>query len=68
MNKSKKDKKAGKYHTPQTRKFIKDALKAGKSKKHIAAHLGFNSKITQYIIDRWGLDEGLAIPRLRGIK
>ena len=60
MSKPKKDK----VNAPETRKLIKDLLKAGKTKKHIAAHLGFNSKITQYIIDRWGLEENLLIPRL----
>ena len=66
--KPKKPKKEEKYHTPETRSLIKKLLKQEKAKGQIAAELGFGSKATQMIIDRWELEPNLIIPRLRGVR
>ncbi len=64
MKKPKKDK----INDPETRKLIKELLKKEKTKLYIMARLGFNSKVTQYIIDRYELEDNLTIPRLVGVR
>lgn len=67
-SKPKKPKKEEKYHTPATHSLISKLLKEEKTKRHIAAHLGFGFKITQYIIRRWDLEENLIRPVLTGVR
>ena len=59
---------ADKYHLKETRDSIKQMRKDGKTKKYIAGHFGFGKKALQDIIDRWGLEDKLLIPRLTGIR
>ena len=70
MSEDKKEKKIkpDKHHTPETRTLIKKLLKEEKTKGQIAAQLGFSSKTTKYIIDRWGLEENLLKPVLIGVR
>ena len=51
-----------------TRQLISQLLKQEKTKLDIQAATGFNSKVVQYIIDRYGLEDKLLIPRLVGIR
>ncbi len=68
MNKVLTPVKVDKVNSEETKTLIANMLKQEKTKLDIQAATGFNSKVVQYIIDRYELEEKLLIPRLVGIR
>lgn len=68
MPKKPKKEKKEKHSDPEIHKLIKKMLKKEKTRRHIASHFGFTSKIMRYVIRRWKLDENLIVPEMVGVR